>query len=134
MRLSNAAASAAADAAVALLDAGAGAGTLSVYDGTIPTDADTAVGSQVLLATLTLSDPAFGAAVDGVATADTITSDITADATGTATWARLADSDGNTVADLTVDTSGADINLDSVDLVVGASIAITSLTYTQPRS
>lgn len=133
-RLSNAAASAAADAVVDLIDAGAGAGTIKIYDGTIPTNANTAVGSQVLLATLTFSDPAFGAAANGVATADTITSDNSADATGTASWARIADSNGNTVMDVTVGTSGEDINFNTVSFVSGATIAISSLTYTQPRT
>jgi hypothetical protein len=133
-RLSNTAASAAADGVVDLLDAGAGAGTLKFYTGTIPTNADTAVGAQTLLATLTFSDPAFGAASNGVATASAITSDTSADATGTATWARLADSNGNTVMDLTVGTSGEDINLNTNSIVAGATVALTSLTYTQPKT
>ncbi len=133
-RLSNAAASAAADAVVDLIDAGAGAGTIKIYDGTIPTNANTAIGAQVLLATLTFSDPAFGAASNGVATASAITSDSSADATGTATWARIADSNGNTVMDVTVGTSGEDINFNTVSFVSGATIAISSLTYTQPKS
>lgn len=133
-RLSNAAASAAADAVVDLIDAGAGAGTIKIYDGTIPTNANTAVGSQVLLATLTFSDPAFGAAANGVATANSITSDSSADATGTASWARIADSNGNAVMDVTVGTSGEDINFNTVSFVSGATIAISSLTYTQPKT
>ncbi len=133
-RLSNAAASAAADAVVDLIDAGAGAGTIKIYDGTIPTNANTAIGSQVLLATLTFSDPAFGAASNGVATASAITSDSSADATGTASWARIADSNGNTVMDVTVGTSGEDINFNTVSFVSGATIAISSLTYTQPKT
>lgn len=133
-RLSNAAASAAADAVVDLIDAGAGAGTIKIYDGTIPTNANTAIGSQVLLATLTFSDPAFGAASNGVATASAITSDSSADATGTASWARIADSNGNTIMDVTVGTSGEDIDFNTVSFVSGATIAISSLTYTQPKT
>jgi hypothetical protein len=133
-RLSNAAASAAADAVVDLIDAGAGAGTIKIYDGTIPTNANTAIGSQVLLATLTFSDPAFGAASNGVATASAITSDSSADATGTASWARIADSNGNTVMDVTVGTSDEDIDFNTVSFVSGATIAISSLTYTQPKT
>jgi hypothetical protein len=133
-RLTNAAASAAADAVVDLIDAGAGAGTIKVYTATIPTDANTAVGAQTLLATLTFSDPAFGAASNGVATASAITSDSSADATGTAAWARWADSNGVTIMDVTVGTSGEDINFTTVSFVAGAAIAITSLTYTQPKT
>lgn len=133
-RLTNAAASAAADAVVDLIDAGSGAGTIKIYTGTIPTDANTAIGAQTLLATLTFSDPAFGAASNGVATASAITSDSSADATGTAAWARIADSNGTTIMDVTVGTSGEDINFNTVSFVSGAAIAISSLTYTQPKT
>jgi hypothetical protein len=125
-RLTNAAASAAADAVVDRIDAG-GAGT-------IPTDADTAVGAQTLLATLTFNATAFGAASNGVATANAITSDTSADATGTAAWARIASGGGTTQMDVTVGTSGDDINFNTVSFVTGATVAITALTYTQPKT
>jgi hypothetical protein len=131
--LTNAAASAAADAVVDLLDVG-GAGTIKVYTGTIPTDANTAIGAQVLLATLTFSATAFGAASNGVATASAITSDTSADATGTAAWARIASGGGTTVMDVTVGTSGEDLNFNTVSFVAGATIALTSLTYSQPKT
>lgn len=133
-RLTNAVASAACDAIVDAIDGGAGAGTIKIYTGTIPTDADTAVGAQTLLATLTFSDPAFGAASNGVATASAITSDSSADATGTAAWARIATSAGTTVMDCTVGTSGDDINFNTVSFVSGATVSITSLTVTQPKT
>ena len=132
-RLTNAAASAAADAVVDRIDTG-GAGTIKIYTGTIPTDADTAVGAQTLLATLTFSATAFGAASNGVATAAAITSDTSADATGTAAWARIASGAGTTQMDVTVGTSGEDINFNTVSFVTGATVAITSLTYTQPKT
>jgi hypothetical protein len=133
-RLTNAAASAAADAVVDLIDGGAGAGTIKIYTGTIPTDADTALGAQTLLATLTFSDPAFGAASNGVATASAITQDAAADATGTAAWARIASSTPTTIMDVTVGTSGDDINFNTVSFVTGATVSITALTYTQPKT
>lgn len=132
-RLTNAAASAAADAVVDRIDTG-GAGTIKIYTGTIPTDADTAIGAQVLLGTLTFSATAFGNAANGVATANAITSDTSADATGTAAWARIANGAGTTQMDVTVGTSGEDINFNTVSFVTGATIAITSLTYTQPKT
>jgi len=132
-RLTNAAVSAAADAVVDRIDTG-GAGTIKIYTGTIPTDADTAIGAQVLLATLTFSATAFGAASNGVATASAITSDTSADATGTAAWARIASGAGTTQMDVTVGTSGDDINFNTVAFVAGATVAITSLTYTQPKT
>ena len=132
-RLTNAAASAAADAVVDRIDTG-GAGTIKIYTGTIPTDADTAVGAQTLLATLTFSATAFGAAANGVATAAAITSDTSADATGTAAWARIASGAGTTQLDVTVGTTGEDINFNTVSFVSGATVAITALTYTQPKT
>ena len=50
------------DAINTLTNAGAGAGTIKIYTGTIPTNEDTAIGSQVLLGTLTFTDPAASAA------------------------------------------------------------------------
>ena len=103
--------------------------------GTIPTNADTAIGAQVLLATLTFSATAFGAATSAspsVATAAAITSDSSADATGTAAWARWASGGATTILDCTVGTSGDDINFNTVSFVSGATIAITSLTVSQP--
>lgn len=132
-RLTNAAASAAADAVVDRIDTG-GAGTIKIYTGTIPTDADTALGAQTLLATLTFNATAFGAASNGVATANAITSDTSADATGTAAWARIASGAGTTQMDVTVGTSGEDINFNTVSFVTGATVAITALTYTQPKT
>ena len=132
-RLTNAAASAAADAVVDRIDAG-GAGTIKIYTGTIPTDADTAIGAQTLLATLTFSATAFGAASNGVATASAITDDTSADATGTAAWARIASGAGTTQMDVTVGTSGEDINFNTVAFVTAATVSITSLTYTQPKT
>jgi hypothetical protein len=133
-RITNAVASAACDAIVDAIDGGAGAGTIKIYAGTIPTDADTALGAQTLLATLTFSDPAFGAASNGVATASAITSDTSADATNTATWARIASSTPTTIMDVTVGTSGDDINFNTVSFVTGATVAITALTVTVPKT
>lgn len=129
-RITNAVASAQADVIGDSLDSG----TIKIYTGTIPTDADTAVGAQTLLATLTFNAAAFPAASNGVITAAAITSDTSADATGTAAWARLATSGGTTKMDVTVGTSGEDINFNTVSFVTGAEIAITSLTITQPKT
>jgi hypothetical protein len=137
-RISNAAAIAACDAIVDLIDGGAGAGLLRIYDGTQPTDPDTAIGAQNLLAELTLSDPAFGAAADaapgGRATASSITTDASANATGTASWFRVVTSAGTAIIDGSVGTSGADLNLNTTSIVLGASVAVTSWTFTVPES
>src|SRR4051812_32376973 len=112
--LANVAANAAADAVTALL----ATGYLRIYSGTQPTNADTAIGAQVLLAELRFGATAFAASVAGVATANAITSDAAADATGTAAWFRALKSDGTTVVfDGSVGTSGADLNFATVSFV-----------------
>lgn len=116
------------------LDAGSGPGTIKIYTGTQPAGPGTAVGAQVLLGTLTLSDPSFPAGSTGVITASAITSDTTADATGTATWFRALDSNAVAVIDGSVGTSAADMILDSVSIVAGGTIALTSWTITMPAS
>jgi hypothetical protein len=132
-RISNAAAIAACDAIVDQLDAGAGAALIRIYDGTQPADPDTAITSQVLLAELTCSDPAFGSAVDGTgkatATASAITADSSANATGTATWFRAVTSTGTAVIDGTVGTSGTDMILNTTSISSGQNVAITSWTF-----
>ncbi len=131
MKISNLARSAMADALVDLIDGGAGAGTLEVRTGSAPTNT-TDADSGTLLATLTFSDPAFGNASSGVATASSITSDTNIDATGTAAHFRIKDSNGVVIAQGTVGTSGADINFNSVSFVSGGTCSISSLTMTQP--
>lgn len=130
-KLTNAVASLAADTVAALLNTG----YLKIYDGTQAATADTSIGAQVLLATLRFNSTAFGSASSGVATANAITSDTDAAATGTATWARLLKSDGTTVVmDCSVGTSGADINLATVSIAQHATVAVSSFTYTQSKS
>lgn len=109
-----------ADAAVDSLDAGAGAATLEFQ---------TSGGTEV--ATCTFSDPAFGAAASGVATASAITSDTNATG-GTVAKAVLQDSDGVDKILCAVATSGSDINLSTLAVVSGDTVAVTSLTYTAP--
>lgn len=119
------------DALVDLVDGGSGAGTIQIRTGAAPTNVADA-NSGTLLATLTFSDPAFGAASSGVATASAITSDSSIDATGTAGHFRIFDSAGTCIAQGSCGTSGADINFDSVSFVAGGVCAISSLTVTQP--
>jgi hypothetical protein len=129
-KLSNAAASAAADAVCPLLNTG----YLRIYDGTQATNADTAVGAQVLLAELRFGATAFGAASNGVATANAITADSSANATGTATWFRALKSDGTTaVFDGSVGTATSDLVLNSTSIASGANVSVSSFTYTQSK-
>lgn len=133
-RLTNEAASSAVDSIVDMIDAGGGAGYLVFYDGTIPTDADTAIGAQNALSTVTFSATSFGdGAPNGVSTAASITGS-TAGVAGTATWSRWYQNDGGTVLDCTVGTSGEDINFNSNIFTVGASVDVTSLVVTVPKT
>ena len=113
----------------------ANTGSLRIYGGTVPADANAALGGATLLAVLPLSATAFAAAVNGVATANAITADSSADATGTATFFRVLESDGTTpVFQGTVGTSGAELNLSSTSVVAGGNVSVTSMTYTQAAS
>lgn len=123
------------DAVVDRVDAGAGPGLIKLYSGSQPANANTALSGQTLLATLTFSDPAFGSAnASGVATAGAITQDSAADAAGTATWARITDSDGNTAFDCDVsDTGGSGtIKLNTTSISAGGAVSLSSFTVTQP--
>lgn len=116
------------------IDAGTGAGKLRIYDGTQPADADTAVGTQTLLAELTFTDPAAPAASGGVLTMSSITSDTSADATGTATWFRVVTSANAAVFDGDVSTVAAgtgDLQLDSTSITATQTVNVTSFTITE---
>jgi len=114
------------------IDAGTAA-IIEIYGDTQPTDADTAVGAQTKLATLTMSATAFGAVSDdtpgAIMTAASITGDSSADDTDTATWFRmLTQAGGTTIMDGSVGTSGADLNFNTVSITAGSQIDITALT------
>lgn len=119
----------------ALVGSFSNSSTIKIYDGSQPSTPETAVSTQTLLATVTLpASSAFGAASAGVITAAAITS-VTISSTGTAAWFRWVKSDGTTViADGSVGTSGADLNLNSTSLSAGASLTVSSFTFTVPSS
>lgn len=83
-------------------------------------------GFAAVLATITLADPC------GSVSGDTLTftmpqSDTSADNTGTAAVARIKESGGTVVVNnLTVGTSGANINLNSLALTSGGTVSLTS--------
>lgn len=105
---------------------------LRIYDGSQPANANTAVSGQTLLAELTCDGSAFAAAASsGALTANAISNDSAANASGTAAWFRLVASDGTTVVmDGTVGTSGADLNLNSVSITVGQTVSVSSFVIT----
>lgn len=103
--LSDAAANAVLTTLNDLLNAGSGPATIKLYTGTKPAGPGTAITSQVLLGTLTCSDPA-GAVSARSLTFGAVTADASADNAGTATWARIADSNGVAVVDIDVTLTG----------------------------
>ena len=104
-------------------------GYLRIYDGAQPTNADTAVGAQVLLAELRFNATAFPAAVAGLLTANAITGDVDANATGTAAWFRALQSNGTSaIMDGTVGTATSDLVLDSTAIQINADVNVTSYT------
>ena len=120
---------AAADAVVDLIDAGAGAGRVQI------TKTAGNYGAAEIIADIALSDPAFGAAAAGVASASGLpVEDTAANNTGTCVEFRVIDSDLNEIFRGTVTTTGGggDMEMPSTSVTVGEPVRITSFTYTAP--
>jgi hypothetical protein len=117
------------DAIGTATDAGTGAGKARIYDGTRPATGGTAT---TLLFETAHSDPSYAASSGGVLTANAITADASANATGTATWGRELDSDDNFLFDFDVGESGsgADLILVTTAIVAGTEQSITSFVIT----
>ena len=111
-------------------------GYIDLMSGTKATNADTAIGAQVVLATCTFGSTAFGAANAGSATANSITGGTgtaSAGAGTTCTWARLYKSVHTTaVCDITVSTSAAELNLNTTTIVQNVAVSITSCVLSAP--
>ena len=118
----NAVRSAIANLVVQRIDAGAGPGKLEFQ-----------TAGDVKVAELTFSDPSFGAAANGVCTAQPITADTNAIG-GTIAKARAKDSTGVEVWACSVSATGGggDIQLNSVVISAGQQVSLTSLTYAAP--
>ena len=138
--ISNLAARNAVDEITVLLDeAGGDEGRIRIYDGTQPADVDTPITSQVLLAELQLSNPAFGAAVDNnpgaLALGNAISDDTFANASGTASWFRCLTKSGIAVIDGSIgSTSSFDMIVDSLSIVVGQTVQVISFKYSMAET
>lgn len=122
--LSTAARNAAANAVVDLVDAGAGSGKLILLDS-----------SNVVLAKIVLSKPAFGDAVAGVASSLGDPHEIGALAAGTIDKCQVTDSDENVVYSGPAGTTGSGnpFEFDVLSVVaVGQVIRATTVVYTAP--
>ena len=135
--------------AIAMVDAG----LLLIDEGTVgvvlegrttprPADPDAAVTGTLLFALNSDDGTTFGGAVDGapdaVATAGVIDDDTSANATGTllylrASSANAVDTPLNDHIDGEAGTSGADFNFNTLEIVSGATVSLTSWTVTMPQ-
>ena len=104
-------------------------GFLRIYDGTQPASVATALSSNTLLAELPLSATAAAAPSSGVWTANAITTEASAIATGTQTFASLVTSAGVRIVDMSCGNGSGDLNLAGTITATG-TVAVTSLTIT----
>jgi len=114
---------------VELADAGAGPAVLTVYNGTQPATGGGAPTGCTALAVFSLNNPMAPAAVNGVVTVSDIPA-VMPEALGTATWARLTDSDGTWVADHTAGVSTGVVRMPEITSLDN-SVKITSYSFTQ---
>lgn len=119
------------------IDAGTAA-VINIYSGTVPTDADAALSGNTLLAQLVCNATAFSGITDtnpgARATFAAITSDSSADASGTATFFRILTQNAGTVCcQGTVGTSSADLILNTTAITAGSQVSINSATIDQPE-
>ena len=102
-----------------------GSAILKIYSGTQPA---TGGAETTVLAQLTCNATFAGAASAGVLTMNSVTADSSANASGTATWFRIYQSNGTThVMDGDVSTTGAgtgDLQLDDTSIVLGGTVAL----------
>ena len=112
------------------VDADAAAGYIEFYTGTMPAKPETAPGGgNTKLGTCTCSVTS-GTVASGVYTFSAITMDSSADATGTAAWARVRDGAGNACFDVDVSVTGGTgtVQMPTTSIVSGGPIAFNSFT------
>jgi hypothetical protein len=109
-------------------------GTLEIYTGSQPVSPNSAA-SGTLLCTITIPNPAFGSATAGVIEEAGSWSDTAVD-TGTAGWARFISSDTLKTMDAAVTDvpGGNDLLINNIDIVVGNTVTVVSLTLEEPES
>jgi hypothetical protein len=108
-------------------------GKIRGFSGTRPTDADAALSSNTQLFECTFGATAFGSASAGVLTANAITSDSSADATGTLSFIRCYQSNGTTALDdLSVGVGSGEAQFATLSIVASAVVSISSFTITAP--
>jgi hypothetical protein len=115
------------------LDSGSSAGYIVIYGGTQPSGPHIATTIQPVLSEHTLATPC-GTVDNGILTFDTISDDEYANATGTATWARFFNGDGEAICDASVSVAGGggDLQMNTVNVIVNGPVRFSSLQFTMP--
>jgi hypothetical protein len=80
---------------------------------------------------LVCGSPFAAAASNGVLTLNAMTQDSSANNAGTASWFRFFASGGTAVVDGDVGISGADLNLNTLSIVAGGPVQVTSAALTE---
>ena len=104
-------------------------GTITIYGGTQPANADTAT-TDTAGVVLTFGTTAFSVS-GGVMTANAITSGV-ATATITPTWARIRTSGGATVMDVSAGVSGCNLTISAIS--EGVTVNCNSFVHTVKKS
>lgn len=110
-----------------IVDAAGTGAKLRIYDGSRPATGGSATN---LLAELVWTGEAIGTVSNGVITLNVPDATTGAD-DGTATWARIVTSANAFVADMSVGTSGQDLNLNTTTISTGVAVSVTSGSITE---
>lgn len=125
-----AAINAACDGVTALVDAGAGDGSLQLWSGS-PPGTVTGAPAGTLLAEVDFTATAFAAASGGEAVANGLPLDTTGLATGTIGFVRVLDGDDNPLWDEDdVGVSGNAVTVNTLDVQASESVTLNGYTFT----
>jgi len=108
------------------LDTTFNSGTLYIRTGSAPGANNAPTGT--VLVTITLPADAFAAASGGTKVSQGTWQDLAADATGTAGYFRMIGGSNTLEGTVTATGGGGDMTLDSVAIVTGQQVTITSFT------
>jgi hypothetical protein len=113
-------------------------GTVRLYSGTMPTNVQTALSGNTILAEATMSATSFNQTFttsgnNRVATANAITGDTQANASGTATFFRVF-SGATAIWQGTVGTTDSDMIMAETDIIANGPVNISSMTVSLPMS
>ena len=138
LKLSPSAATAMLEALIAAIDAAVIPATLNIYGGAEPANPTVAVGAQPLLVSFAMPDPSFEPPTNetsGVTSVGNVPSPEPALVTGTATWGRIIDGDGNVLiqGNATDLAGGGQFKLTTTSLQVGIEVSVVEMIIVQPR-